>query len=441
MVEIKGVEVSSPAEKAGIQEGDMLLEIDSHPIKDVLDYRFFLTEENIELTLKRGEETFKVKIKKGRYDDIGLDFETFLMDQKRRCANNCIFCFIDQNPCGMRETVYFKDDDTRLSFLMGNYVTLTNVSDKELNRIVEMHLSPIGVSVHTTNPDLRVKMLGNKRAGRIMDQLKILKDGGTTLNCQIVCCRGINDGPELIRTVRDLETLLPQLESIAVVPAGLTRHREGLPLITPYDKASASEILSIVEEFQKKFLEKYDRRILFAADEFYLAASCPLPPEEAYDGFPQLDNGVGLLTSARAELLDEISYRAEEGLWDDLPREKHTITLITGMAAKDFLIEICREIEKHLPFLTLKVKAVKNRFFGETVTVAGLLCGKDILEAAKEENPEVLFIPAVSLRHERDQFLDNYTLSELKEDLLCPVVAVENGICLLDEIENLICGR
>ena len=441
MVEIKEVEQNSPAEKAGMKKGDLLLAIDSHPIKDVLDYRFFLTEEKITLTLKRGDETFDTTIKKDRYDDIGLDFETFLMDKKRRCANNCIFCFIDQNPCGMRETVYFKDDDTRLSFLMGNYVTLTNVSDKELERIVSMRLSPIGVSVHTTNPALRVKMLGNPRAGEIMRQLKILKDGGTRLNCQIVCCRGINDGAELIRTIRDLEDLLPQLESIAVVPAGLTKHREGLFPIAPFDKKSAGEIIRIVESFQEEFQDAYDKRLVFAADEFYLAAQQDLPQEEEYDGFPQLDNGVGLLTSARAELLDEIEYRAEEGLWDDLPREEKNITLITGMAAKKFLEEICRVIENRLPFLHLKVKAVENQFFGDTVTVAGLLCGQDILSAAKEESPDALFIPAVSLRHERDMFLDNYTISQLQEELPFPVVAVENGICLLDEIESFLYGR
>lgn len=441
MVEIQSVEAGSYAKKAGIEKGDLLLEIDSHPIRDVLDYRFFLTEEKIELTLKRSDETYTVTIKKGRYDDIGLDFETFLMDKKRRCANNCIFCFIDQNPCGMRETVYFKDDDTRLSFLMGNYVTLTNVSNKELERIVAMRLSPIGVSVHTTNPELRVKMLGNPKAGKILEQLKILKDGGTTLNCQIVCCRGINDGAELVRTIRDLEVFLPELESIAVVPAGLTKHREGLPALTPFDKASARGILDIVEDFQKEFMKKYDRRIVFAADEFYLAAATALPPEEEYDGFPQLDNGVGLLTSAKAELLDEISYRAEEGMWENLPKTPRSITLLTGMAAKDFLTEVCEEIERRLPFLTLKVRAVENHFFGSTVTVAGLLCGSDLLKAAKEEQPEALFIPAVSLRHERDQFLDNFTLSQLQNELPCPVIAVENGICLLDEIENLICGR
>ncbi|MBE6712240.1 MAG: DUF512 domain-containing protein [Ruminococcaceae bacterium] len=441
MVTVTEVEKHSTAEKAGIRAGDVLLSIDAHPIRDILDYRFFLTEETILLELKRNEKVFSVQIKKGRYDDIGLEFETFLMDRKRRCANKCIFCFIDQNPCGMRETVYFKDDDTRLSFLMGNYVTLTNVNEEELQRIVQMRLSPVNVSVHTTNPELRVKMLGNPRAAKIMDQLKILSEGGIDINCQIVACRGINDGAELERTILDLETLYPAVQSIAVVPAGLTRHREGLTPISPYDKESSKEILRIVETYGKKYLEKYDLRLVYAADEFYLAAEKELPSEAEYDGYPQLDNGVGLLRCSREELLDEIRYRKEEGLWDKLSQKPLSITLLTGMAAKNYLEEIAEAIMQALPFLTLRVRAVKNRFFGETVTVAGLLCGCDLVQAAREENPEILFIPAVSLRHERDLFLDDYSLEQLKKEVKCPVYIIENGLPLLDQIEELCNGR
>ena len=441
MVTITEVEKGSLAEKAGLRAGDILVSIDTHPIRDILDYRFFLTEEKILLELERDGERFSVQIKKSRYDDIGLEFETFLMDKKRRCANKCIFCFIDQNPCGMRETVYFKDDDTRLSFLMGNYVTLTNVSREELDRIVQMRLSPVNVSVHTTNPELRVKMLGNPRAAKIMEQLKVLADGGIDINCQIVSCRGINDGAELERTILDLESLYPAVQSIAVVPAGLTRHREGLTPLSVYDRESAKGILSIVESYAKKYMEKYDLRLVYAADEFYLAAGQPLPEEAEYDGYPQLDNGVGLLRSAREELLDEIRYRVEEGLWAKLPQTKRSVTLLTGMAAKAHLEEISREIMKALPFLTLRVKAVKNRFFGETVTVAGLLCGADLVKAAKEETPEILFIPAVSLRHERDLFLDDYSLDRLQKEVGCPVYAIENGLPLLDTIEEICNGR
>ncbi|MBQ3865421.1 MAG: DUF512 domain-containing protein, partial [Clostridia bacterium] len=257
MVTVSGVEKGSAAEKLGVLPGDRLVSIDDHPIRDVLDYRFYLTEPEILLRFQRGEGLYEKRLKKGRYDDIGLEFETFLMDRKKHCANRCIFCFIDQNPCGMRETIYFKDDDTRLSFLMGNYVTLTNVSDEELRRIVKMRLSPVNVSVHTTDPDLRVKMLGNPKAGRILEQLKILADGGIDVNCQIVSCAGINDGEALKRTVRDLEAFFPAVQSIAVVPAGLTRHRKGLYHLEPYDRDSARGVIGIVEGFQKEFMEKY----------------------------------------------------------------------------------------------------------------------------------------------------------------------------------------
>lgn len=438
MVSISSVEPNSLAEKAGILAGDLLISIDSHPIRDVLDYRFFLTEEKILLSLKRETKEFEVSLQKGRYDDIGLEFETFLMDRKKRCSNRCIFCFIDQNPCGMRETVYFKDDDTRLSFLMGNYVTLTNVKDEELHRIVQMRLSPVNVSVHTTNPALRVKMLGNPKAAHILDQLAILKEGGIDLNCQIVSCRGINDGTELERTIRDLEGLLPALQSIAVVPAGLTRHREGLYPLSPYDAESARALIEVVERFGDEFETKYGSRLVYAADEFYLAAGAPLPEEPDYDGYPQLDNGVGLLRSAREELLEEIRWRWEEGNWKSLPKKPLSITLATGKAAEAFLKEIAEAIMQKLPFLKLSVVAVENRFFGSFVTVAGLLCGQDLLEALKKEKPEILFIPAVALRHERDLFLDNFTPEQLGEALSCLVYPIENGIPLLDQIESLL---
>jgi len=440
MVVIQSVEKGSVAEKAGILGGDTLVAIDSHPIRDVLDYRFFITESSITLTILRDGKEFDVLLKKGRYDDIGLEFETFLMDRKKRCSNKCIFCFIDQNPKGMRETVYFKDDDTRLSFLMGNYVTLTNVTKEDLERIVTMRMSPVNVSVHTTNPALRVKMLGNPKAANIMEQLQILKDGGIDINCQIVSCHGINDGAELERTIRDLEGLYPALQSIAVVPAGLTRHRDGLPMIPPYEKESARSVISIVERFAHEFMEKYDFRLVYAADEFYLAAEAPLPPEEAYDGYPQLDNGVGLLRSSREEILDELNWRWDEGEWKKLPQTPLSITLATGFASEGLMNEITEKIREKLPFLNVKVVAVPNRFFGETVTVAGLICGCDLLEKMKEEKPEILLIPAVSLRHERDRFLDDLTLEELKNSLGCPVFPVENGICILDQIEALLKG-
>ncbi len=439
MVPITGVEQGSHADRLGIRAGERLVAIDSHPIRDVLDYRFFLTEERITLLVESQEGARReVVIEKERYDDIGLEFETFLMDRKARCSNKCIFCFIDQNPCGMRETVYFKDDDTRLSFLMGNYVTLTNVSDEELERIVTMRLSPVNVSVHTTSPDLRVKMLGNPKAARLMDQLRILADGGIDLNCQIVSCRGINDGSELVRTVRDLETLMPAVQSIAVVPAGLTRHREGLTKIAPYDPQSAREIIETVDSLADEFLQKYGFRLVYAADEFYLAAKMPIPPEEAYDGYPQLDNGVGLLRCTQNEILDELSYRVESGEWKKLSKKETNITLVTGVAAKEMLLTVTDAISSHLPNLHCSVVAVPNRFFGESVTVAGLICGQDLIDTVKPLRPETVLIPAVCLRHERDLFLDGVSTETVQRELGCPVYFIENGTPLLDQIETLL---
>lgn len=437
MVKICDVEKGSLAEKEGILPGDLLCAIDSHPIRDVLDYRFFLTEKKITLTLKRDETEFDIVITKDRYDDIGLDFETYLMDQKQRCSNKCIFCFIDQNPCGMRETVYFKDDDTRLSFLMGNYVTLTNVGDEDLERIIKMHLVPVNISVHTTNPDLRCKMLGNRFAGRIMDQMKRLSDGKIPMNVQIVACRGINDGSELVRTLTDLEAFFPYIQSIAVVPAGLTRHRENLPPIAPYDAASAQSVIDICSAFAKKNLERYDTRIVHAADEFYLAASAPLPRTEEYEGFPQLDNGVGLLRNSEDEITEELDWRKEDGSIEAMRKKPLSITLATGSAAFSFMKRMCDMISKAAPNLSFDVVEVKNHFFGESVTVAGLLCGGDILKALEGRKIDILFLPAVSLRHERDKFLDDLTLTQLENKLGCRVYAIENGAPILDTLTEL----
>ena len=440
MVTVTEVEKGSLAEKSGILPGDILLSIDSNPIRDVLDYRFFLTENKITLSLKRDDLPFEVTIKKGRYDDIGLEFETFLMDQKRRCSNRCIFCFIDQNPPGMRETVYFKDDDTRLSFLMGNYVTLTNVTDEELRRIIKMRLSPVNVSVHTTNPELRTKMLGNKKASRIMDQLRILKEGKIDINCQIVSCHGYNDGKELERTITELEELTPALQSIAVVPVGLTDYREGLTEIPPYDEKSAGEVVDIVEKYAKIFYEKHGSRLVFAADEFYIAAKRDLPPKEDYEEYPQLDNGVGLIRNDGDEILEELEWRAEEE-WNSLPKTPVEITIATGMAAKDFISDVCQKITAALPQVRFRVMPVENRFFGKRVTVAGLMCGRDLIEEAKKEKPRILFFPAVALRHERDRFLDDVTVEDLEKEVACPVYPVENGTAILDTIETILNGR
>ncbi len=413
MVVIRDVEEGSCAHRAGVAAGDVLVSIDSHPIRDVLDYRFFLTESSLTLELLRGEEKLSVPIRKGRYADLGLVFDTYLMDEKQRCRNGCIFCFIDQNPKGMRETVYFKDDDTRLSFLMGNYVTLTNVDRDELERIRSMKLSPVNVSVHTTDPDLRCKMLNNRFAGDVLEKLNYLAEGNIKLNCQLVLCRGINDGEALKRTLEDLAGLYPAVESVAAVPAGLTGHREGLFSLTPYDRESAREVLALTDAFAEKMKEKRGTRFVFCSDEFYLLAGRPIPPGEFYEGYPQLDNGVGSLALMEEELQDELQQVEKgSGIRED-------VTLFTGEAAYGFMAKAAERIRNKSGAVgRWDVVCAENRFFGGSVTVAGLLTGSDILAAAQGKKlGQRVILPAQMLRSEGDLFLDDMTPRQLEERL------------------------
>ncbi|MBQ9544269.1 MAG: DUF512 domain-containing protein [Clostridia bacterium] len=428
MVRICQVEDGSPADKAGIREGDLLAAINGHPIRDVLDYRFFITEKKVVLTLCRGGGLFEAAIKKNEYDDVGLGFETFLMDSKQTCRNKCIFCFIDQNPKGMRESIYFKDDDTRLSFLMGNYVTLTNVGFDELDRIKKMHISPVNVSVHTTDPDLRIKMLGNRFAGDIMEKLRYLADGGIGLNCQLVLCRGINDGAALEKTLDDLFGLYPAVESVAAVPAGLTAHREGLYPLLPYDRESASEVLDLAERFQKMALEKAGTRFVFCSDEFYITACRPIPDEEFYEGYPQLDNGVGTVALMESEIKDELE--------EDLAPVTVSATVFCGVAAKDYVADWVERIRKKAGgSAKIDVVPVTNRFFGSSVTVSGLLTGSDIVAAAKDIklNDRVL-LPSKMLRSEGDLFLDGMSRYELEEKLNRPLIFTDSATELAEAL-------
>lgn len=433
MVRISSVEQNSPAASAGIVAGDVLCTVNGAEIVDVLDYRFYITEERVTLSLLRGEKSFSVTLEKEEYADVGLGFDTFLMDKERSCENSCIFCFIDQNPRGMRESIYFKDDDTRLSFLHGNYVTLTNCDRAELSRIARLRLSPVNVSVHTTNPQLRVQMLSHPRAGEILDQLRYLVSERIRLNCQIVLCRGINDGEELLRTLKDLVRLGDELESIAVVPAGLTCHRKGLCELCDYDSSSARAVVEMVEDFAQKQYETYGTRRVFLADEFYIRARLPLPEAETYEGYPQLSNGVGLLRSMEEDVLFALP---------DVKKAKKSgkFLLLTGVAAADFLRDLVARILKGHKEVSCDVVAVKNKFYGESVTVAGLLTGSDYLAAAKTldlKKYDAVFLPAQSLRHERDLFLDGVSLKDLQTAFGRPVIPVENG----DEIVYQLLGE
>lgn len=434
-VKITSVTHGSPAAKKGIKDGDILISVNGYEINDVLDYRFRITETKLAIVIERNGEKLEINLKKPMYDDIGLEFATFLMDEKKSCRNKCVFCFIDQNPPGMRETIYFKDDDTRLSFLMGNYVTLTNVGFDELERLVEMKISPINISVHTTSPELRVKMLGNRFAGDILEKMSFLAESDSVkMNCQIVTCRGLNDGKELEKTIKDLSDFYPHVESIAVVPSGLTRWRDGLYPLEPFDKESAGNVIDITERLGNELLKEKGTRLVYASDEFYILAERTLPDEEFYEEFSQLDNGVGLIRSDEAEIAAELEYTDE----DELP-EKRRYMLITGKAAESFMKDTAEKIHKKFPGITIDVIGAENKFFGDTVTVAGLLTGTDFLAAVKE-NEEILklsdavIIPAVSLRSERDLFLDGNSPEWLSEMIGKPVITAENGAGLIEAI-------
>ena len=415
MVKIKEVTAGGIAEKANILAGDVLESINGHEIRDVLDYRFYLTDTDVRLSLVRNGNAYAVRINKGEYDDIGLEFETPLMDKKHSCANRCVFCFIDQLPQGMRESLYFKDDDDRLSFLHGNYVTLTNLRDADIDRLITMHISPVNVSVHTTNPELRVKMMKNKRAGEVLSYLGRLADAGIALCTQIVLCKGLNDRAELDRTMRDLAAYHPALRSCAIVPVGLTKHREGLYPLELFSPEECAAVIEQVNAFGEECLEKYGTRLFYCSDEFYVRAGLPLPSEDYYEDYSQIENGVGMLTSLESEFDFELQYLDE---WLEQFRAPRTVSVVTGAAAYEHIAALCKRLEARVSGLKVHVYKVINHFFGENVTVAGLLTGKDVSAqlSGKELGDELLF-PSVMLRADGDVFLDDMTPAELSARL------------------------
>ena len=424
MVTITHVSKGSRAYRAGLLANDVLCTINGREIRDVLDYRFFLAESTVTLSLTRDGQPYEVTVKKGQYDDIGLDFETPLMDKKQSCHNKCIFCFIDQLPSGMRETLYFKDDDSRLSFLHGNYITLTNLTDRDIDRIIEMHISPINISVHTTNPELRVKMMHNKRAGEVLSYIKRLADAGISLCGQIVLCRGINDGEELDRSLCDLSEYFPAMQSVSIVPAGLTRFRDGLYPLEPYTRDEARKIIAQVDKVADAMKQKHGVRVFYCADELYLRAELDLPREDYYDGYPQIENGVGMLTSTLAEFYDELEY-VDEYIGDcTLPR---TVSIATGVAAFDTVRAMAYALQNKVDGLKVNVYEIVNNFFGESITVAGLLTGKDIAEqlSGKPLGDAVMF-PENALRAGGDLFLDDVSPEQLSQRLGVPAYPGHN---------------
>lgn len=425
---ISGVESGSPAECAGISPGDTLISLNGEEIMDVLDYRFYQDSSKVTVEyLSASGKPKKVKIKKGEYDELGMLFDTYLMDEKHSCRNKCIFCFIDQLPPGLRESLYFKDDDSRLSFLFGNYITLTNITEHEIERIIKLHISPINISVHTTDPELRVKMMTNKNAGKVLSLLERFSSAGITVNCQLVLCPGYNDGAALEKTLRDL-TALENIGCIAAVPVGLTRYREGLAKVEPFDRETAAAVIDIMERFGDECMERFGERKVYPSDEFFLLAERKIPPVEYYGEFSLLENGVGLWALLKSEVEDAL------GETEMLPETERHITIATGESAFGLLKEIAEKSEGLCPGLQCRVIAVKNNFFGGKITVSGLVTATDLYDQLKDiELGDELLIPSCMLRAEGDLFLDSISIDELAEKLNIKITPVPNdGWALTD---------
>lgn len=419
---INNVKPMSVCALKGIGAGDELLKINGNDIMDVLDYDFYMTEQNITMTFKCKDGKYKVI--KTENINCGLEFQTYLMDKQQHCKNKCIFCFIDQLPKGLRESLYFKDDDSRLSFLFGNYITLTNISEHEIERIIRMHISPVNISVHTMNPDLRVQMMKNKNAGKSLEIIKRFAEAGIQMNTQLVLCPGINDGDELRRSIEELSALYPAVQSIAAVPVGLTKFREGLTKLEPYNKKTAGETIDIIEEYSDKFRKEFGVGLCYPADEFFIKAERDLPDEDYYDGYPQLDNGVGLVRSFYNEFMDELEYCNEQ------PVNKK-VTLATGVDFYPYLFELCEKAKEKFN-IDIQVKKIINNFFGETITVSGLVTGIDLYEQLKDlDLGEYLLLPGSMISdytnhtENKNKFLDDMTVEELEERLNTKIILTQ----------------
>ena len=429
---IKSIDPGSPLEGRA-KEGDRLLAINGKTVLDVLDYKFYAYDRHLKVLLRRPDGSeYLVEVRKSEGGDLGLDFETYLMDTPRSCANNCVFCFIDQLPRGMRKTMYFKDDDARLSFLLGNYITLTNLSKREIQRIIDLHVSPVNVSVHTTNPELRCRMLKNPRAGESIETMHRFAAAGIVMNCQIVCCPGWNDGEELQRTMEELAAMYPGVHSVSIVPVGLTRYREGLEKLTPFTPEHAAETIDQVTAFGDRCRERYGSRIFFCADELYLKAGRPLPPDEFYEEYTQLENGVGMLRLMETEFLSALKLADEP---DGVP-----FAIATGVSAAPFFARLVAMAREKFPNLDGRVYPIVNDFFGHSINVSGLITGQDLIGQLKDKDlGQRLFISQNMLRRQEMDFLDDVTLEEACRALGVPIYPIEeDGFALLDAISGLL---
>ena len=419
---ISSVAPGSIAQEMGIEPGDRLLEVNGKSPEDVFDYRYLMNEEEILVLIRKANgEEWELEIEKEYEDDLGIEFENGLMDDYRSCRNKCIFCFIDQLPKGMRSTLYFKDDDSRLSFLQGNYLTLTNMSEHDIDRIIQYKLSPINISFQTMNPELRCKMLHNRFAGEIFDKVKRLKDAGIIMNGQIVLCRGVNDGAELERSIRELTAYMPQLESVSVVPVGLTRYRDGLYPLEPFTKEDACEVLDLIHGWQEKLYKEWGNHFIHAGDEWYILAERPIPEEKTYDGYLQLEKGVGMV-----RLLDEEVAQTLAGMTGD-DRKIHR-TIATGELAAPFLRKHVESVRKKYPNVDIQVLAIKNEFFGGKITVAGLITGTDLISQLKGKDlGDRLLLTNHMLKSGEPVFLDDVTVDDVQNALQIKVSIVESS--------------
>ena len=420
-IKIQTVEPGSPAQQLGLGPGDELLSVDGNPLNDTLDYEFYTDSSSFHLKARIQGAVQEWDVHREARGPFGCDFATYLGDEKHSCSNHCMFCFIDQLPPGMRESLYFKDDDERLSFLFGNYITMTNMQDHEIDRIIKMHISPINISVHTTNPQLRVRMLANRRGGETLKYLDRLVEGGIEVNCQLVLCRGINDGDELRRTLTDLLKLTPMVQSIAAVPCGITDYRKNLYPQVPYDAASSAEVIDILEEFGDECKARHGKRIIYPSDEWYLNAGRPLPPAEFYEDYAQLENGVGMWRLFEQEFLAEL----------DKPHRVYgskKMDVVTGTLAAPLIEAMMAELHRQYPMIEVTVHPIQNKFFGGNVSVAGLVTATDILAQCKGKlQSSVLGVPEVMLRSERDMFLDSVTVGELAQQLGVKIEILPSG--------------
>lgn len=414
------VQPGSIAEELEIAPGDEFLSINGSEIEDVFDYHYLVNDEYIVLLVRKPDgEEWELEIEKDYEEDLGVTFENSLMDEYRSCRNSCVFCFIDQMPPGMRETLYFKDDDSRLSFLQGNYVTLTNMSDHDIDRIIKYHLAPINISFHTTNPKLRCRMLHNRFAGDIFPKVKRLWEAGIEMNGQIVLCRGLNDGEELERSIRDLSEYLPHLTSVSVVPVGLSKYREKLYPLKPFTREDAREVLAILEKWREKLYREHGNHFIHPGDEWYILAGLPIPEEEEYDGYPQLENGVGMLRLLEEEIREALRDRKPDG-------RKRRISIATGELAAPFIRKHLSAVCAKYPGIEGEVYAIRNEFFGTSITVSGLVTGQDLKKQLKGRRlGERLLLPCNMLRAGENVFLDDVTVEELEAYLGVPVQVVD----------------